>query len=143
MSYASALQAQSSSDDMKDMFLKPLTSGAVAAGGTYLLFSDIASTKFNLFGLQVPTPIVLGGAVALGSVVSEALRSKVFSNFKEGEALSMLLGGGINAGTAIGTITLADKIAADEIGILRLGGLGLASEIIGDQLYHRVLKSLW
>jgi len=143
IAYQTALQAQSTAQNTKDMFLKPLTSGAVAAAGTALLFSDLAGTKFKIGGLQIPVPIVLGGAVAVGSIVSELLRQYAFSSFKQGEALSLAIGGGINAGAAVGTIAVLDKIALGQIGMVRLGGLGVASEVIGDQLYHRVLKSLF
>lgn len=143
MSYQAALQAQSGSDDMKDLFIKPLVSGTVAGLGTKFLFSDIGNGAVRVFGMNVPVPVLLGGAVAIGSVVSELMRQKVFTSFKEGEAVSFALAGGLNAGAAIGTVGLVDKLALSQIGYGRLAGLGFASEIIGDMAYHRVLKSLF
>jgi len=143
MSYHAALQAQSGSDDLKDLFIKPLVSGTVAGLGTSFLFSDISSGAVRVFGMRVPVPVLLGGAVAIGSVVSELLRQKVFTSFKEGEAVSFALAGGLNSAAAIGTVGLVDKLALSQIGYGRLAGLGFASEIIGDVAYHRVLKSLF
>ena len=143
MSYAAALKAQSGADDMKDMFLKPIVAGTVAGLGTKFLFSDIGNGSVRVFGIDVPVPILLGGAVGVGSVISELLRQKAFSSFQQGEALSLALSGGLNAGAAMGTVALIDKVALGQVGYGRLAGLGVANEILADQLYHRVLKCLW
>ena len=127
-----------------DLFVKPAVTAGTAVVGSYLLLGDAASKGIMLGGMRIPVPMAVGGAVYIGSVLAELLHKQVWPNVGDrwGEPISLAVSGATTAGTATGAIYLAAANAPSEIGVAKLGLLGIASEIISESLYNRIVKPM-
>jgi len=145
----------------KQYTIKPATIGTTAYLMSRTVFPQLIDSKWSknftfasdsvfksLSGTQsLSVPVMAGLAVGLGSVVSEFAHDMIFPHIhfldKSSDKVALLTAGGISGAGMAGSIYLANPAGINDLGLPTILAVGMASEIVGDQLYSRFVKGTW
>lgn len=118
---------------MTEMAVRAGLSGGIAAVGSSLM-GESFSTPVNFFGLRVPAPIAVGGAVAGASVTADLahlyLLPYVPFGAEYGNLGSAALGMGVAGAGTVGIMTLS--ASGRQVQWLPAAALGAGSYLVGD-----------
>ena len=97
-------------------------------------------------GRSVSLPVFAAGASAMGSVVSDLAHNYIFSvlpldqKYENTEAMA------VSAGVSIGSFHSASAVSSNlpgEIGLVKLAGIALLLNAVGDYVYMSVLAPMF
>jgi hypothetical protein len=121
--------------------MKPATIGGVAYLGQNMF---IDGKTIRIKGQEYPLALVASGAVALGSVFAEFAHEFVMPHIhfldKLNSPASLALASGSTAMGNVGAYYLLNPKAIPALGVGNLALLGAMSEVVGDQIYSKVIN---
>jgi hypothetical protein len=140
--------------------VKPATIGTTAFLMSKTVFPSLVDASWNknfvfssnsmlkgLYGgsTSVSVPVMAGVAVGLGSVVAELSHDFIFPHIswldKSSDKASMLLAGSTAGLGMAGVISLGNPSGIADLGLPTILGVGMVSEIVGDTIYSKFVKS--
>ena len=109
---------------------------------------DPSSMLGRLSGTQsIGVPILAGLAVAGGSIFAEILHDAIFPHIhwleKSSEKATLLTAGAANGAGLAGVLYLGNDKAIGQLGLPTIIGVGMASEILGNEIYSRFVKGTY
>ncbi len=121
--------------------IKALLTGAVAGAGSALLFGETQNS--NLGGMQLPTFLVIGGANAIGSWVSDAFSDNIISKIPQNPQWAHAESLAVRLGLSGGASALAMKITTGlpNENILKAGALGAASKAGAEWINDNIISA--
>lgn len=124
---------------MKELLLRAGTCGLVGGLGSAVLFGDSGNIYFQ--GIGVPTNLVIGGAIASGSIVSDVLKENVIEKFNLPQNIKtteeLLIETGLCGLGATTVLWAAGMPTSNAIPTFLWGG---ASKHIGNYSYDKLLS---
>lgn len=124
------------------LLVKPAVIGAAAFGISSYYTVKGQDDLIYLFGAKVPIPLAIGGAVAVGSWISEAAHPTLFPttspvgrmlNAPVAEAVSV----GISTAAQMAVLTLGNSQSVTGLGLMYIVGTSIAAQVSGSYLYDK------
>ena len=115
--------------DLKDMGLKAAASGVIAMAGAMLFFGESMNSRASFLGMNIPAPVMVAGASAGGSAVSDVLHNAITSKLPAGRYVDTLTRAGVSGGSTAMLLRGTGAQPGSEINGAVLGGV---STLLGD-----------
>jgi len=121
--------------------IKAALTGTVAAAGSALLFGETQNS--NIGGMQLPTYLVIGGANAVGSWVSDTFSDNIISKIPQNPQWAHAESLAVRLGLAGGASAIAMKVTTGlpNENILKAGALGAASKASAEWINDNIISA--
>lgn len=120
---------------------KALLTGAVSAVGSIVLFGE--TEQANLMGISLPAYLIVGGASAAGSWVSDVFSDNVIRMLPQANEWKHVESLAVRLGLAGGASALALKFTTGmpDSNLIKSFGLGAASKAAGEWTFNNVVNT--
>jgi len=113
----------------KESGYKMLVAGAVGTLGAYVLGER---STYPLYGMQMPSSTIVGGAAAVGTGVADLAHTYILPHIPGNEKFATLESAGLGLGVSGGGTMLGLKMAGAQNGLMMGGLIGAGSFVAAD-----------
>lgn len=127
--------------NLSETTIKALLTGAVASVGSVVLFGETQNS--NIYGMNLPTYLVIGASGAVGSWVSDAFSDNIIrklpNNAKWANAESLVIRLGLAGGATAMSMKLTTGLPNENI--IQAAALGGGSKALGEWVNNNVVNA--